>query len=145
MDRFAALGVQSPEQAAVRLGFDDGLARLIYAGSDMFLMPSRYEPCGLGQLIALRYGSVPVVRKTGGLADTVFDPTDEADRANGFTFSEISASAMLEALDRALVLYRDSEGWLRLLRNGMQGDFSWRRSALRYLELYRKAVELHHA
>jgi starch synthase len=145
MDRFAALGVQSPEQAAVRLGFDDGLARLIYAGSDMFLMPSRYEPCGLGQLIALRYGSVPVVRKTGGLADTVFDPIDEADRANGFTFSEISASAMLEALDRALALYRDSEGWLRLLRNGMQGDFSWRRSALRYLELYRKAVELHHA
>jgi starch synthase len=145
MDRFAGLGAQSAGQAAVRLGFDDRLARLIYAGSDMFLMPSHYEPCGLGQLIALRYGSVPVVRKTGGLADTVFDPADNADRANGFTFSEVSASALLGAMDRALALYRDSEDWLRLVRSGMQGDFSWRRSALRYLELYRKAVELHHA
>ncbi|ABA90189.1 glycogen synthase [Syntrophotalea carbinolica DSM 2380] len=145
MDRFAQLGAQHPTQTAVRLGFDDRLARLIYAGSDMFLMPSHYEPCGLGQLIALRYGSVPVVRKTGGLADTVFDPQDQATQANGFTFREISPSAMLAALDRALALYRQPEGWKQLVRRGMQGDFSWRQSALRYVELYRKAVELHHA
>jgi starch synthase len=144
MDRFAKLGAQSPGQAAVHLGFDDRLARMLYAGSDMFLMPSHYEPCGLGQLIALRYGSVPVVRKTGGLADTVFDPRDGAERANGFIFEEISAPALLEAIDRALSHFRDSAEWLRLVRNGMQGDFSWRRSALRYVELYRKAVELHH-
>jgi starch synthase len=145
MDRFARLGAQSKGQAAVRLGFDDRLARLIYAGSDMFLMPSRYEPCGLGQLIALRYGSVPVVRSTGGLADTVFDPRDGVAQANGFTFEEISSPAMLRAMDRALALYRQPGDWLRLMRNGMAGDFSWRRSALRYLDLYRKAGQLHHA
>ena len=144
MDRFEQLGALNPDQVAVRLGFDDQLARLIYAGSDMFLMPSHYEPCGLGQLIALRYGSVPVVRKTGGLADTVFDPQDQAPQANGFTFSPVSAPAMLGAIDRALALYRAPEHWLQLVRSGMRGDFSWRQSALRYVDLYQKAVEFHH-
>lgn len=144
MDRFEQLGALNPVQVAVRLGFDDRLARLIYAGSDMFLMPSHYEPCGLGQLIALRYGSVPVVRKTGGLADTVFDPQDQARQANGFTFDQVSSAAMLEAIDRALALYRTPENWLQLVRSGMRGDFSWRQSALRYVDLYQKAVELHH-
>jgi starch synthase len=110
----------------------------------MFLMPSHYEPCGLGQLIALRYGSVPVVRKTGGLADTVFDPQDQAPQANGFTFSPVAPAAMLAAIDRALALYRAPENWLQLVRSGMRGDFSWRQSALRYVDLYQKAVELHH-
>lgn len=145
MDRFEQLGALHPDRVAVHLGFDDRLARLIYAGSDMFLMPSHYEPCGLGQLIALRYGSVPVVRKTGGLADTVFDPLEQPQRANGFTFSQLSALAMLAAIDRALALYRTPQDWQRLVRSGMQGDFSWRQSALRYVDLYQKAVELHHA
>jgi starch synthase len=144
MDRIEHLGSLNPDQVAVRLAFDDRLARLIYAGSDMFLMPSHYEPCGLGQLIALRYGSVPVVRKTGGLADTVFDPQDKAEQANGFTFSQVSVPAMLSAIDRALVMYRVPEKWLQLVKAGMQGDFSWRQSALRYVDFYQKAVELHH-
>jgi starch synthase len=144
MDRIEHLGSLNPDQVAVRLAFDDRLARLIYAGSDMFLMPSHYEPCGLGQLIALRYGSVPVVRKTGGLADTVFDPQDKAEQANGFTFSQVSVPAMLSAIDRALGMYRVPEKWLQLVKAGMQGDFSWRQSALRYVDFYQKAVELHH-
>lgn len=145
MDRFDELGSRSPGQTAVRLGFDDDLARLIYAGSDMFLMPSHYEPCGLGQLIALRYGSVPVVRATGGLADTVFDPGAGERQGNGFTFDAVSAPAMLVAVDRALERYRDPVAWQRLVRAGMQGDFSWRQSALHYIDLYRKALEWRHA
>jgi starch synthase len=144
MDRFEQLGALNPDQVAVCLGFDDRLARLIYAGSDMFLMPSHYEPCGLGQLIALRYGSVPVVRKTGGLADTVFDLQDKTQQANGFSFSQISVPAMLAAIDRALDLYCTQESWLQLVRSGMLGDFSWRKSALLYVDLYQKSVELHH-
>jgi starch synthase len=141
MDHFAALRDACPERVSINLSFDDALARHIYAGSDLFLMPSHYEPCGLGQLIALRYGSVPVVRKTGGLADTVFDPAEEPRRANGFCFRERTAAALLAALDRALALYRDAAAWRRLVRVGMGQDFSWRRSAGRYVELYALARE----
>lgn len=141
MDHFAALRDVCPERVSINLSFDDALARHIYAGSDLFLMPSHYEPCGLGQLIALRYGSVPLVRKTGGLADTVFDPAEEPRRANGFCFREGTAAALLAALDRALALYGDAPAWQRLVRAGMSQDFSWQRSAGRYLELYALAWE----
>lgn len=123
-----------------RVGFELALARRIYAGCDMFLMPSRYEPCGLGQLIALRYGAVPVVRKTGGLADTVFDPKESAE-PNGFSFTEYTAAALKAALARAVKAWKNKDHWRELVQRGMSADFSWRASALRYEELYRRAVE----
>lgn len=139
---FEALRDRHPGKVAIRLSFDDSLARRIYAGSDIFLMPSRYEPCGLGQMIALRYGTVPVVRQTGGLADTVIDPAHDAGNANGFTFQGLSGAALLGALDRALARFADRRSWRKLMRQGMTSDFSWTRSAERYVELYRKAMEV---
>ena len=143
MERFAARGAASGGQAAVRLSFDDALARRIYAGSDLFLMPSRYEPCGLGQLIALRYGSAPLVRRTGGLADTVSDVDRDPRGGNGFSFGKLSETALLAALDRALAHFAERRGWLALVRRGMRADLSWGRSAQHYLELYAKAEGLH--
>ncbi len=143
MERFAALGAASPGRASVNLTFDDGLARRIYAGSDLFLMPSRYEPCGIGQLIALRYGSVPLVRRTGGLADTVIDLAAGSDKANGFLFDRLTPVDLLGAVDRALALYPRRPTWLRLMRNGMRTDLSWDRSARHYLELYDRIREIY--
>jgi len=123
------------------LGFDERLAHQIYAGADMFLMPSMTEPCGLSQMYALRYGTVPVVRRTGGLADTVRDyasPTSHA--ATGFTFDPFACEAMVEALQRAVRLYPDRPRWQRLMRNGMTEDFSWEKSALEYVKLYGKVL-----
>ena len=126
-----------PGQASVLLGFDDMLSRRIYAGSDMFLMPSRYEPCGLGQLIALRYGAVPLVHATGGLADTIFDPLASADQANGFVFHEYRHSSLLQCLDRALSTYAEPENWLKLVLRGMTLEISWVHAAKQYEGLYR--------
>ena len=138
---FAEAAERHQGQVAVRLGYDAGLARRIYAGADCFLMPSRYEPCGLGQLISLRYGTVPVVRWTGGLADTVkeFDPI--AGTGTGFGFEAFSAPALTGAVRRAVVVYREPERWRQLARNGMAEDFSWEASAREYVTLYRKALK----
>jgi starch synthase len=116
--------------------FDSSLAHKIYAGADIFLMPSSYEPCGLGQLIALRYGTIPVVRKTGGLADTVFDPAQSSE-PTGFSFSTYSASALWLAVTRALETWRDPMQWDSIVRRAMGLDFSWHSSAVHYEELYR--------
>jgi starch synthase len=125
----------------VRIGFDDRLARRIYAGADLFLMPSRYEPCGLGQLIALRYGTVPVVRRTGGLADTV-RPWDAATgRGTGFLFDELSADACGAALARAFAAHAAPAAWRRLVANAMAADFSWDASAESYVTCYRRAIK----
>ncbi len=141
MERFARLRDRYPGRVSINLTFDDALSRRIYAGADLFLMPSLYEPCGLGQLIALRYGAIPLVRQTGGLADTVTDPEQDAANANGFVFREPSAGALLGTLDRALSRYADRPAWQELVRRGMTRDFSWTRSAERYLALYAAAVE----
>lgn len=130
-----------PESVAVRIGFDDRLARRIYAGADLFLMPSRYEPCGLGQLIALRYGTVPVVRRTGGLADTV-RPWDRASgEGTGFLFDELSAAGCGAALARAFAAHADPAAWRRLVANAMAADFSWDASAEAYVTCYRRAIK----
>ena len=126
-----------PGQARVLTRFDDALARRIYAGSDLFLMPSRYEPCGLGQLIALRYGSVPVVHATGGLADTIFDPLQEPKQANGFLFRDYRHASLLEGLDRALATYAKPAEWRTLVKRGMRQDISWEQAAGEYIKLYR--------
>ena len=120
--------------------FDLTLARKIYAGCDMFLMPSHYEPCGLGQLIALRYGAVPVVRKTGGLADTVVDPK-ESTAPTGFSFTAYRAKALEETVARAITAWQDKAGWEKIMRRGMAIDFSWHHSAREYEKLYRRGVE----
>jgi starch synthase len=120
--------------------YDEQLAKRIYAGCDLFLMPSRYEPCGLSQLIALRYGAVPVVRKTGGLSDTVRNYT-RTGRGTGFVFEEYTAEALIEALERAIAVYNDKRKWRALIQSCMQQDFSWERSAKEYEKVYRKALK----
>ncbi|MBN2031866.1 MAG: glycogen synthase GlgA [Deltaproteobacteria bacterium] len=126
-----------PDRVAIRIGFNESLAHRIIAGADMLLMPSRYEPCGLTQMYALRYGTVPVVRATGGLDDTIvqFDP--ESKQGNGFKFSPHSPEALMEALKKALRIYREPATWEVLITNGMKEDFSWERSAQRYVDLYK--------
>jgi starch synthase len=140
-DAFRTAAARHAGQVAVHIGYDPDLARRVYAGADCFLMPSRYEPCGLGQLIALRYGAVPVVRRTGGLADTVseFDPARRT--GTGFLFDAFSAEALLEAVHRAAVTYHQPQPWKALVRNGMAEDFSWDASAREYVTLYRKALK----
>ena len=127
-----------PEKISLSLKFDENLAHLIYAGSDMFLMPSKFEPCGLGQLISLKYGTVPIVHKTGGLADTIveFDSSDM--KGNGFVFESYLSSELMSAIERALNLYKDKKAWQKLISNCMKSDFSWKASCKKYLELYEK-------
>jgi starch synthase len=139
-ERLGAEARARPDQIAVRIGYDDDLARRIYAGSDALLMPSQYEPCGLGQLIALRYGTVPIVRRTGGLADTVkeFDPARRT--GTGFAFDALSAPALLDAVRRAAGAFARPAAWAALVRNAMTEDFSWEASAREYVTLYRKAL-----
>ena len=121
------------------LGFDAALAQRIYAGSDLFLMPSRFEPCGLGQLISFRYGTVPVVHAVGGLAETVHDVDSDDATGNGFSFASYSAEAFGDAIDRAMARFR-SERWPELVRRVMREDHSWAASAKRYVDMYTRAV-----
>jgi starch synthase len=124
-----------PDQVRISLCFDPDLARQIYAGSDMLLIPSRYEPCGLTQMIAMRYGSVPLVRATGGLLDTVTD-VKTSSAGTGFIFQEASSAALKATLERAFEHYKDPDRWEALQRNGMRQDFSWTQSAKEYINLY---------
>jgi starch synthase len=139
-EAFRAAAAAHPGQVAARIGYDDELSRRIYAGSDVFLMPSRYEPCGLGQLIALRYGSAPIVRRTGGLADTVteFDPARRS--GTGFVFDAFTPDALLGAVRRAASTFRQPPARKALVRNALGEDFSWDASAREYATLYRKAI-----
>lgn len=130
-----------PGQASALLRFDDNLSRRIYAGSDIFLMPSRYEPCGLGQLIALRYGSLPLVHATGGLADTITDPQESDDQANGFVFDQYRHAQLLDCLERALTTYQDTSAWQKMVSYGMNQDLSWNQAAKRYVDLYYRCKE----
>ena len=139
-DLFRELAAQNRRQLAVYLKFDAALAQRIYAGSDMFLMPSRFEPCGLGQLISLRYGTVPVVRFTGGLADTVADYQPATRRGTGFVFREYQPIALSLALGRALETFRQPDRWQEIQLQGMRHDVSWQRSAGKYVEVYEGAV-----
>ena len=141
---FRALAERHPGQIAVELGFDDALAHRIEAGADSFLMPSRFEPCGLNQMYSLRYGTPPVVRATGGLADTVVDVSEAtlADKtANGFVFQEDTSQALWQAMARAHRAWCDKRLWLRIRQNGMRRDYSWRRAARDYASLYRQAMD----
>lgn len=139
-DRFNEIHARFPQQVQAFLTFNASIAQKIYAGSDMFLMPSRFEPCGLGQMIALRYGTIPIVRETGGLADTVrnFDPM--TGEGNGFSFRPYDSMALYAAIVRAMENYRYRNTWKQLILRAMGADHSWDASARRYVDLYRRAI-----
>jgi starch synthase len=142
-DPFRALAAANPGRVALIERFDREMARRIYAGADLFLMPSRFEPCGQGQMIALRYGTPPVVRRTGGLADSVVDANDDPGSGTGFVFDEASPGALVAAVRRATALRSDATAWAALRDRGMAVDFNWVSGAApRYLDAYRKAIAL---
>lgn len=131
-----------PKQVSVRIEFNEKLAHKIYAGSDMFLMPSTFEPCGLGQMISLRYGTIPVVRETGGLKDTIIDIDKNSEKGNGFSFKEITPTDFLKTIKRAVDTYNDEPGtWLELVKRGLKSDFSWNSSAKEYSTMYESALK----
>ena len=140
-DFFRQQAEEYPQKIAASIKYDFGLAQKIYAGSDMFLMPSRYEPCGLGQLISMRYGTLPVVKETGGLNDTVIPYNTETDEGYGFSFTDVNSHDMLYTLRRAIYFYKQSDTWIKLVKRAMNQDFSWKYSAQEYIDLYNKIVE----
>src|SRR5207248_87984 len=130
---FRSLQTRFPDRLSVKIAYDNALAHLVEAGADIFLMPSHYEPCGLSQIYSLRYGTVPVVRATGGLDDTIEDGT-------GFKFAEYSGPALVGAVRAAAQAYAEPERWRRMMRRGMAKDFSWKTSAAAYSALYRRLL-----
>ncbi len=142
-EMFLRLNKQFPNKIAVKVAYDNAIAHKIEAGSDMFLMPSRYEPCGLNQIYSLKYGTVPIVRATGGLDDTI-EPWDaRAGKGTGFKFTEYNSEALLLTIKQALTAYRDQTSWQALMRNGMNKDFSWSASAREYGKIYDKVRQMH--
>jgi starch synthase len=135
---FERLAREHPFRISASIGFDEGLAHQIEAGADMFLMPSRFEPCGMNQMYSQRYGTVPIVRATGGLADSVIDFAPAKRDATGFVFGEPAAPALLAAVRRAVEIFASPARWRALQKAGMKRDFSWDRSARRYLEIYKR-------
>jgi starch synthase len=136
------LNARHPDRIGARIGFDEGLAHRIEGGADLFLMPSRFEPCGLNQMYSTRYGTVPVVRATGGLDDTVEDFDRIRGTGNGFKFVPYTASAMLDKIYEALYCYAEPDIWRRIQRNGMSVDNSWRVAAQKYIQLYRVTTRM---
>jgi starch synthase len=138
-EMFLRLAKQFPNRIAVKVAYDNAVAHKIEAGADMFLMPSRYEPCGLNQIYSLKYGTVPIVRATGGLDDTI-EPWDaRTGKGTGFKFTEYNGEALLLTIKQALHAYRDQTSWQVLMRNGMSKDFSWNASARDYVKVYERA------
>src|SRR5204862_136377 len=157
-DLWKALAAEYPDRIGAHIGFDEALAHLIEAGADIFLMPSRFEPCGLNQMYSLRYGTVPVVRAVGGLADTVQDyapaspkrreggpaAPKRSEGGTGFVFRTYSGSTFVEAVRRALALFADRPRWRALQLTGMRQDHSWDRSAREYVKIYERAMQPPH-
>ena len=137
---FDKMAQKYPDKFACYLGFNDELAHLIEAGADVFIMPSRYEPCGLNQMYSLVYGTVPLVRETGGLADTVSRFDEKSGEGNGFVFKKYEAAAFLKELKRALKIFEDKKNWSKIIKNGMKSDFSWTSSAKKYVDLYKTVL-----
>jgi starch synthase len=140
-DLLRRLARMFPQKIAVKIAYDNTLAHKVEAGADMFLMPSHYEPCGLNQIYSMRYGTIPIVRATGGLDDTVEQWDARSGKGTGFKFAEYSGDAMMGAIHNAVVAYKDQESWKKLIRNGMSREFSWRQSAREYLKVYDKALQ----
>jgi len=142
-DLLTELSRKFPHSFSIKIAYDNQLAHLIEAGADMFLMPSRYEPCGLNQLYSLKYGTIPIVRGVGGLEDTIIDYTQSPDSGTGFKFYEYTDDALLNAIQRALKIFYEKDIWASLMKRCMQSDFSWERSAKEYIGLYEKAITKH--
>jgi len=138
--QFTALGKKYANRLGVKIAFDNVLAHKIEAGSDMFLMPSKYEPCGLNQMYSLKYGTIPIVRATGGLDDTIREFNPEAQKGNGFKFKPYSSSDLIKAVKRAIYIYKNKLLWTKLMANAMNEDFSWGKSAQKYEEIYKKVL-----
>jgi starch synthase len=134
---FEKMAAKYPDKFACYLGFNDELAHLIEGGADIYLMPSKYEPCGLNQMYSLVYGTVPLVRETGGLADTVDRYSEKTGEGNGFMFKNYDAEALLKEIQRAIKVFDDKKTWSKIMKNGMKSDFSWSSSAKKYLDLYK--------
>lgn len=130
-----------PEKLSSNIGFSNSLAKLIYSGADMFLMPSLFEPCGIGQLIALRYGTVPIVRETGGLKDTIIPYNKYTNEGNGFSFTNYNAHDMLNVIQLAIETFKDKKRWTIIQKNGMKSETSWKESAKQYSNLYKKLAQ----
>ena len=130
-----------PDKFGVYLGFSESLAHLIEAGSDMFLMPSRYEPCGLNQIYSLKYGTVPIVRATGGLDDTIENVDEKSGTGTGFKFNKYDSKELLKTIKKAIKVYQDKKIWTKIMKNGMSKDFSWSNSAKKYIALYKKLIK----
>jgi starch synthase len=134
------LARRHPSQVSMRIGFDEGLSHRIEGGCDFFIMPSRFEPCGLNQMYGLRYGTIPIVRTTGGLDDTVIDVRDDAEKANGIKFIEYSSTALAKGIRKALVLFEQPELFRHFRLNGMAADFSWDQTVTQYLQAYQQTL-----
>ena len=139
-EKLAILAAKYPDKLSLNLKFSKSIASKIYAASDIYLMPSKSEPCGLSQILAMHYGSVPVVHETGGLKDTVLPYNEFTGEGLGFSFSRFDSADMLDALNRALAVYADKNAWNKIITNGMTTDFSWKKPALEYMELYEKLI-----
>jgi starch synthase len=140
-DLFRQVAQRYPQKAGVRIAYDDRLAHQIEAGADFFLMPSKYEPCGLNQIYSMKYGTIPIVRATGGLDDTIVNYDPVTGKGNGFKFTHYKAQEFLNQIKTAIGFYSQPKHWKRLLQNAMAADFSWQRSAYSYLQLYQKATK----
>jgi len=142
---FRSLANELPHKIGVSTGYNNKLSHLIEAGADMFLMPSRYEPCGLNQIYSLKYGTVPIVRKTGGLADTVHDWDElysyNLDTGTGFSFNDHTGYALFKSVERAVNCFSVKSAWKKIQSNGMKKDYSWKHSAEQYIELYKLAKD----
>ncbi|MCL5268842.1 MAG: glycogen synthase GlgA [Bacteroidetes bacterium] len=139
--KLEALAKKYPDKFVLQLAYDDELSHLIEGASDIFLMPSKFEPCGLNQLYSLKYGTIPVVRRTGGLADTVKEVNPQKGTGTGFFFDEYKPDEVVKALSRALTFFGDQKNWQKIMRNAMAEDFSWTNSARQYAELYTKILD----
>lgn len=138
---FEKMAVKYPDKFACYLGFNDELAHIIEAGVDIYLMPSMYEPCGLNQMYSLIYGTIPIVREVGGLADTVINYDEHSGEGNGFVFKKYEAEAFLKEIKRALKMFEDKKTWQKIMKAGMKSDFSWLSSAKKYIDLYKKVLD----
>ena len=143
-EEFSKLAKDHPDKLGLFVGYNNELSHLIEAGADMFLMPSHYEPCGLNQIYSLKYGTVPIVRKTGGLADTVLDwdyaISKSVDTGTGYSFNDYNGYALTDAVERAIRDYNNKPVWEKIQSNGMSKNYSWKQSAEKYVELYKKAL-----